>query len=58
MHQISLLLKNYEGQERLFASFGYNLQLINIVKNIQGSKYSAGLKSWHFPLKGCGFAAY
>ena len=47
---ISLSIQKHNGEERLFADFSYNTQLIQIIKEVPGSRWSRTKKQWHFNL--------
>ena len=47
---IKLSIQEHEGKERLFAAFPYIKELILIVKEIPGARWSRSKKQWHFNL--------
>ena len=46
--QIRLSVDQHYGEERLFADFPYNKELISILKSIPGCRWSQSKKKWHF----------
>ena len=50
METITLFIKEHNGEERLFADFPYNRDLINIIKEVPGARWSRSKKKWHFNL--------
>lgn len=41
----------HDGEERICLKFPYDAELITIVKQIEGIRWSAQMKAWHFPDK-------
>ncbi|HQV00269.1 MAG: tyrosine-type recombinase/integrase [Bacteroidia bacterium] len=50
MQTIKLLIDMHGDQNRLFADFGYDYELIQILKTIPGARWSQTKKQWHFKL--------
>ena len=49
-HTIILSLKEHKGEQRLFAKFPYDNELIKIIRTIPGASWSSSKKEWHFNL--------
>lgn len=47
---IKLAVNEHDGEQRLFADFPYNKELIAIVKQVPGARWSSTKKQWHFNL--------
>lgn len=47
---IILSIQEHDGEERLFANFPYDKELITIIKEIPGARWSGSRKQWHFNL--------
>ena len=45
---IRLSIKEHHGEERLFADFSYNKELITVIKAVPGARWSMSKKQWHF----------
>ncbi|MBA3705958.1 MAG: hypothetical protein H0W84_08690 [Bacteroidetes bacterium] len=50
METIILSIKEHNGEQRLFADFPYNRDLIQNIKTIPGASWSNSKKQWHFNL--------
>jgi len=47
--QIEMRENNIEGKKRLALIFPYDINTINLIKHIDGRKWSASNKFWHIP---------
>lgn len=47
METIKLLIREHGSEKRLFIDFAYNKELIRIVKQIPGARWSNSKKQWH-----------
>ena len=47
---VKLSVQEHHGEERLFAEFPYNKELIAIIKEVPGARWSMTRKQWHFNL--------
>jgi integrase/recombinase XerD len=50
METIKLSIDKHDGEERLFAEFSYNRDLIQTIKQVPGARWSQTKKKWHFNL--------
>ena len=47
---VTLSVLEHEGEKRLFADFSYDRNLIAIVKEVPGARWSQTKRKWHFNL--------
>lgn len=47
---IKLSIREHDGENRLFADFSYNKELIKTIKEIPGARWSQSKRQWHFNL--------
>ncbi len=47
---IKLSVQEHDGEERLFADFPYNKELIAVIKQVPGARWSGTKRQWHFNL--------
>lgn len=50
METIKLSIDDHHGEDRLFADFPYNTELIKTIKEVPGARWSQTKKKWHFNL--------
>lgn len=50
MQTVKLSIAEHDGEGRLFADFTYNQELIGIVREVPGARWSRSKKKWHFNL--------
>lgn len=48
MNTILLSIEKFGDEQRLFASFPYDAEIINLIKQIPGATWSQSRKKWHF----------
>lgn len=50
MQIITLSIQQHDNEERLFADFPYNKELVSTIKEVPGARWSNSKRKWHFNL--------